>query len=148
MLLGICFGLIYLQDGAFHFQLRLGETRCERFYMSVNKKAAGQNYCLWLARHNARRYRAVKIIHQTILPKSGPIPVYESKNSLTSTSGPETEALFCQSNEAPMRLRKIKPSFRGMHQEKPTRIWPSDIVTWNRATSYINYIYNIYVAFT
>ena len=64
----------------------------------------------------------MKIIHQTILPKSGPIPVYESKNSLTSTSGPETEALFCQSNEAPMRLRKIKPSFRGMHQEKPTRI--------------------------
>ena len=26
------------KDGAFHFQLRLGETRCERFYMSVNKK--------------------------------------------------------------------------------------------------------------
>eukprot|EP00438_Fugacium_kawagutii_P017028 Skav211325 [mRNA] locus=scaffold3035:143033:143290:- [translate_table: standard] len=31
-----------VQDGAFHFQLRMGETRCERFYLAVNKKATGQ----------------------------------------------------------------------------------------------------------
>ena len=28
-----------VEDGAFYFQLRLGETRCERFYMALDKKA-------------------------------------------------------------------------------------------------------------
>ena len=29
-----------VEDGAFHFQLRLGETRCERFYVALDKKVA------------------------------------------------------------------------------------------------------------